>query len=54
VLVYAIGYVLIIGRVGEVPDARRATLWYLMAGFAALALVLILVIIGVFTNVMRS
>lgn len=54
VLVYAIGYVMIIGRVGEVPNARRATRWYLLLGFAALALVLILVIIGVYTNVMRT
>ena len=51
---YAIGYVLMRGRVGEVPPARPATLWYLLAGFAALTLVLILVIIGVYTNVMRS
>jgi hypothetical protein len=54
VLVYAIGYLLIIGRVGQVPTARRATLWYIMFCLAALALVLILVIIGIYSNVIGN
>jgi hypothetical protein len=51
-VVYVVGYFLVIGQVGEVPPPRRAAVWYIALGLIALALVLILVMIGVYTNVL--
>jgi hypothetical protein len=46
-VVYVIGWRLIIGTVGETLMVRPATLIYLIAGVLALALVVILVVYGV-------
>ncbi len=45
-VVYVIGWRLIIGTVGETPAARPATLIYLLVGSLALALVIVLVVYG--------
>ncbi len=54
VLVYGLGHWLLIGHVGEAPPPRRAALWYLLAGCFVLAFALVLVVIGVYTNVLRG
>ncbi len=44
---YALGWWLIIGTVGESPQARLAILWYVGIGILALLVVIILIIRGV-------
>lgn len=44
---YALGWWLVIGTVGEHPGARFLTLWYLLIGIAAVMVVSILLISGI-------
>lgn len=53
-VVYAVGWRLLIGMVGDAPQPRKATTWYLIFGIAMLALVLILAGVGVFVNLNGS
>jgi hypothetical protein len=53
-MVYAIGWWLIIGRVGEVPPPRKTALVYVLLGLGALATVLILILVGVYSNVLTK
>jgi hypothetical protein len=45
-VMYTIGWWLIVGTVGETPQARRAILWYVTIGLLALLVVIILIIRG--------
>lgn len=51
---YAVGWRLLIGMVGDAPQPRKATLWYLIFGIVMLALVLVLAGVGVFGNLNAS
>ncbi len=50
-IVYGIGWVLIVGLAGEGPRLRRATSVYLAAGAMLILLVLGLILAGVYANV---
>ena len=49
-IVYGIGWVIIVGLAGEQPRVRRATPIYLIAGGILILLVLLLVLTGVYSN----
>ena len=46
-LMYLVGWMLMVGTVGEEPEARVALLWYIGTGVAAMLVVGILVVRGV-------
>lgn len=50
---YGLGWRLIVGYAGEVPEPRRAILWYVAVGAAACILVIVLLIIGAVTGTME-
>ena len=50
IVTYAVGWRLLIGMVGDTPEPRQSTLWYLIFGICMMALVLILAGVGVFSN----
>jgi hypothetical protein len=54
IVTYAVGWRLLIGMVGDAPQPRKATLWYLTFGIVMLVLVLILAGVGVFGNLSQS
>lgn len=45
-VVYALGWWLLVGMVGEAPRPRRAALWYVIIGIVALIVVVLLLLIG--------
>lgn len=46
VIMYMIGWVLVVGTSGETVPARKAVLWYVLGGILAVGLVVVLVIHG--------
>jgi len=50
-VVYAVGWRLLVGVVGETPSVRPATRYYLIFGVVLLVLVVILVAFGFYSNV---
>ena len=46
-VMYMVGWQLIVGTVGEQPPARRVVLWYLVIGGLAILLSLLLIVQGV-------
>jgi hypothetical protein len=49
-VMYAIGWRLLVGYVGETPTARPAIVWYVGVGMAALIAVALLLLYGAFTS----
>lgn len=50
-LMYLLGWWLLVGTVGDTPPMRRATLLYVLAGIAILIMLLVLFVIGVVDGV---
>ncbi|MDX2140451.1 MAG: hypothetical protein SF123_20375 [Chloroflexota bacterium] len=51
IAIYALGWRLLIGYIDETPKPYAITLWYILGGLACVGLALILMLIGLYSNV---
>jgi hypothetical protein len=49
-VMYIVGWWLVVGTVGEAPPARTGVLWYAAFGLLAIVLIIVLVLFGIVTG----
>lgn len=49
-LMYILGWWLLVGTVGEAPPARISVLWYVAVGLLAIVLIIVLALFGIVTG----